>query len=198
MSVGLVCPACSSGVNFIRPPVLVCPSCGGEFPDQLRSTAEATLRRQEAPRPLFLSIGVYGSGALAIALLGSVLGAPLNVLNYTVNGEPVSGLQFLRAAGFELGVLGLVSAGICYGLWKERTWSRPLMVFFWVFLTAIQVGVALGSDERITNVTAALLAGAIMLGPVAAYLYFKNNVVEYYRALKVTETEHVVTKGHDA
>ena len=77
----------------------------------------------------------------------------------------------------------LVAAPIAYGLWKERAWVRPMLL---AFFGIPELGKYLLPGWRDTppNVILSRLAiSGIVLGLLAWYLYRKQNVVHYYKAL---------------
>src|SRR2546430_3993861 len=78
MPVSLICPSCGTAATFQRSPVTTCPNCQASFPAALRQPAEASLLRQNAPRPTLLTVGLYfAPGFGAMCLLG-VLAAASN------------------------------------------------------------------------------------------------------------------------
>src|SRR5437016_5749025 len=96
MPVSLICPSCGTAATFQRSPVTTCPNCQASFPAALRQPAEASLLRQNAPRPTLLTVGLYfAPGFGAMCLLG-VLAAATNArfVKFTVNGEAVTGHEF--------------------------------------------------------------------------------------------------------
>src|SRR5213078_358774 len=89
MPVSLICPFCGTAATFHRPPVTTCPNCQASFPAALRQPAEASLLRQNAPRPTLLAVGLYfAPGFGAMCLLG-VLAAATNArfVKFTINGS---------------------------------------------------------------------------------------------------------------
>ncbi len=196
MPVGLVCPGCNTPLTFHRGPVTDCPRCHRPLPDPLRQSAEAALARQESVRPLLLSIGAYASPGIGALFLLGVLGAATGTGSFDINGEPVSGAEFLKSFGVFMGGTGLLLVGIGVGLWRERTWARWLMVFYWVL--------TLGGTAEIgwmTGGSATALGGLVSMAPVALvafwYLFFKGNVVAYYRALAAHEAAGGLTQRPD-
>src|SRR5256885_6454377 len=107
MPASLVCPSCGSAPTSHRPPVTNCPNCQAALPAALRQAAEASLLRQKAPRPTLLTIGLYTAPAAGMMLVLAVLLAAVNAsfVRYTVNGETVSGHEFLRTAGAAFGAM---------------------------------------------------------------------------------------------
>src|SRR5207253_2217881 len=131
MPVSLICPFCGTAATFHRPPVTTCPNCQASFPAALRQPAEASLLRQNAPRPTLLAVGLYfAPGFGAMCLLG-VLAAATNApfVNFTMN-------------------------------------------------------VGLGWANSGTNgAMSAIISVSVFVLLVGWYLFGKENVVEYYRAL---------------
>ena len=184
MPVSLICPFCGTAATFHRPPVTTCPNCQASFPAALRQPAEASLLRQNAPRPTLLAVGLYfAPGFGAMCLLG-VLAAATNArfVNFTVNGEAVTGHEFLATVGAGIAVMGVLALAIAYGIWQERSWTRWLILGFWAALVAMNVG--LGWANSGTNgAVSAIISVAVFVLLVGWYLFGKENVVEYYRAL---------------
>lgn len=198
MSVGLVCPQCAAATNYHQPPVDRCPSCGAPFPEQLRRSAEASLARQHATRPGLLTVGMYLSAAGGALILVALLAASCDAGNFSLNDEPVTGPEFLRTVGLQGGTLGLLLLLIAYGLWQERSWARPLMMVFWFACTVFLLFSQLRAGTTASAIGTTLFWGAVYAGPSAAYLYFKESVTAYYRALEQAEDAGLRTRGHDA
>jgi hypothetical protein len=101
-------------------------------------------------------------------------------------GEPISSGEFLRTSGILVGFLGILSIAIGVGLFRERSWARWLIAFHWLLALAGAVGAGWG-DGR--GAGAALGAAQALPGLLVAYwyLFFKENVVAYYRALEAHE-----------
>lgn len=133
MPVGLICPACGTAATFHRPPVTVCPTCQASLPRTLRQSAEASLLKQKAPRPLLLTIGLYLAPTFGAACLFAVLAAAFDAsfVKFTINGDAVTGHEFLRTGGPAFFVLGVLALAIAYSIWEERLWTRLLVLGFW-------------------------------------------------------------------
>ena len=184
MTLHVLCPSCGEVTAFSAPPVDECAHCHAAFPDRLRATGERAVIRETAQKPVLLVLGQWAAtlGA-AIVLLLLVL-APFDVGRYTIHDEPVSGPEFLHRAGLLFTTLGALLVAIAVGLWREREWSRPLMVVTWLVLG---VG-TLVSDLEPREDTAGLVGGTVTMLIAAAlatwYLYRKKNVVAYYRLIE--------------
>lgn len=77
----------------------------------------------------------------------------------------------------------LVAAPIAYGLWRERTWARPILL---AFAGVSELGKYLlpGWREAPPGVIVPrLVVSGIVIGLLGWYLYRKRNVVDYYNAL---------------
>jgi hypothetical protein len=130
---------------------------------------------------------MYGSGFVGTLSLLFLLLAPFDIGTYSINEEAVSGPEFLRRIGILWATSGVTMIGIAYALWKELSWSRPVMMFWWL-VTAVMLGVAAIQDGQ------AVLSSVLSVGAGAAvaawYLYGRHNVVAYYRSLEASEHRH--------
>src|SRR2546429_7997475 len=125
MPVSLICPFCGTAATFHRPPVTTCPNCQASFPAALRQPAEASLLRQNAPRPTLLAVGLYfAPGFGAMCLLGVLAAAThARFVNFTINGEAVTGHEVLATVGAGIGGLGVVGLGVAYRVWQGGSWA---------------------------------------------------------------------------
>ena len=195
MSVSLICPSCGTASALYRAPISVCPQCQAAWPEALRQSAEAALARERVGRPLLLTIGMYvapGFGGLFLLL---VLLAPFNAATYTINGEQVSGMEFLRGGGLLFGLAGAAAVAAAYGIWRERSWSRWAMGGFWVAQLGGGIGVG-WADSGLGGSVKAI--GSLLLPILLAwwYLFDKENVVDYYRALEKVEAAEEQRRTH--
>jgi len=97
------------------------------------------------------------------------------------------GLEFLVRAGWVFFLIGGLLAAIGLGLWRERAWTRPLMMAYWP-LSAVLTYAPAWSGGRATDLSGLLVFNAIVAALAWWYLYRKNNVVAYYQALERRET----------
>ena len=182
MSASVVCPHCSAVLTFHRLPVTSCPQCTQPFPDSLRGQIEVALMRSEAQQPGLLTLGMYGSFLFGVGMVLILIFAPFDVGSYSINGEEVSGPDFLRRVGLATTVVGAVCLAIGYGIWKERLWARPLMLWYWALIGFYGV-VANRGDGMGAVLLMNVLFVAVAMGLAGAYLYGNEAVVAYYRAL---------------
>jgi hypothetical protein len=187
MSTGLICPNCSAATTFHRPPVSACPQCQQPFPDELQRSAELNLAQQRVARPMLISFGMIGSALWAILWIILLGLAPFNLGSYDINGQEVSGPEFLREAGVTLVALTLLSAAIAIGIYRERAWSRFLMLSYWAVTGAFQIVLAIRSSGGAAEIATAVLMALIYVGAAGWYLYGKENVVEYYKVLEASD-----------
>jgi hypothetical protein len=115
-----------------------------------------------------------------------VLLAAFDAGNYTIDGEVVSGPEFLQRAGVYYATLGGSALAAAYAIWQERSWSRWAIVAFWVAQLAAAIGFGWASSgwAGVAGAVASLLLLAILVG---WYLFDRENVVEYYRSLEKME-----------
>src|SRR2546428_11792524 len=139
MPVGLICPSCGTAATFQRPPVTTCPNCQASFPAALRQPAEASLLRQNAPRPTLLTVGLYFAPAFGAMCLLGVLAAATNArfVKFTINGEAVTGHEFFATAGAGIGVMGVLALASAYGVRPGRSWACGPILWVWAALGAL-------------------------------------------------------------
>jgi len=193
MSVGIVCPACTTPLTFHRGPVIECPRCKAPLPEALRLAAEASLERQAYNRPALLTLGAYASpGIGALFVLGG-LAAATHTGSLELNGQPVDDEGFLASGGLYMLMGGALCIAIGVGLLRERSWARWLMVFYWCLAFGGAMG--LGWTESGVSGLAGGFASVVPLALVAYwYLFEKSNVAAYYRALRDNERAHGLTQ----
>lgn len=181
MSVIVQCPTCHETAQFYRTPIENCPRCQAAYPDVVRRPAESALNRDLAPKPACLVLGQFVTsfgGGLFLLLLAL---APFNAASYSVDGQPLSGPEFLRAGGgYGFGLIGIWLTIIAVGLWRERAWARPFMLAYWPISFALMVALSWRDPNFVTSVVSTGLFAIGGFAGAAWYLYDKENVVAYF------------------
>lgn len=179
MSVQVLCPSCGEVTAFHRLPVTDCPKCHRLLPDKLRVATTRALAADQAPKPALLLLGQIFSLFAAGIILLLLISAPFDVGSYSINGQPVSGPEFLRRAGWLFGVVAVVLGAIGIGLLIERPWSRQLMLAYWLL---IPLALLLDDDVTAEELFAMSFFTALGAGIAWWYLYRKTNVRAYFEA----------------
>jgi len=107
--------------------------------------------------------------------------APFNLGSYTIDGDAVTGPQFLRQVGLVVAFYTAVLFAIGVGLWRERAWTRPLMIVYWLALPLL---VLTSADWTVGGLVLDFLWSVAMAGIAWWYLYVRPNVVAYFEARK--------------
>lgn len=192
MSVIVLCPSCQYAATFHRTPITICTRCQQPYPDSVRLPAERALATSVARKPGLLVLAQFFTAVGAVAFIGLLLSAPFDAGTFTINGEVVSGPEFLRRAGPAFLLVALLFGATAIGLWRDRPWTRPLMMAYWPVVTALVIGLSWGQPELVTQALGAL-SFSIPAAVVAWwYLYRKDNVVAYFRA---RERSPDITRG---
>lgn len=144
--------------------------------------------RLEMPLLLLCGMGLLaffvavGSIAYTVIALVSLLGhGP-----FTVNDSPVSKAEFIHTiwpilAFYPLGLLAL--GAMAYALWRERAWSRPAMMAFWLVAVAATIIEQFVTPEDIPTFIITVITLLLSATIAAWYLYRKRSVASYYRAV---------------
>ncbi|HEY0969553.1 MAG TPA: hypothetical protein VGE02_01110 [Gemmatimonadales bacterium] len=205
MSVILVCPVCSMPLKVERlPGPVACPECFQPFPEAARSAVTRELESPpkagegRLPRPslltVWLGVETLNVGRLLLMLVGSaVVPAPLRV-----NGTELSATAFLLR--FFLPTVGttLLTMAVVYGIWKERAWTRRVLLASWLWIAASVAiytfatpvsppGVSYPAGFALWMQVSRLGGVLLPLAGFAAsawYLYRKPNVVAYFAAIE--------------
>lgn len=180
MSLLVQCPTCGQTATFHRTPVQRCPRCEGPYPEAISVRAERALRHDLAPKPALLLIGQGICGFAACLFLLFIPLAALNIGSYSISNRPVSSAEFLRVGGPPFVLIGGWFAAIALGLWRDKSWSRPLMLAYWPVSTAIGIALLWNDPDLVTNIASGCIFGAIAMSIAAWYLYRKDNVVAYF------------------
>jgi uncharacterized membrane protein HdeD (DUF308 family) len=183
MSTIVQCPTCLETTPFHRPPIASCPRCQASFPESVRGAAERALRHDLAPKPALLVLGQVVMTFMAGIFLLFLPMASFNVGSYSIGDQQMDGHDFVRHGGaLAFGLVGLAFGVIAYGLWRDRPWTRPLMLAYWPVVAAVLVAVAWNDPDFAENVAVACVSGVIETAVAGWYLYRKANVVAYFEA----------------
>lgn len=185
MPLTVICARCQQPILAERQ-LRFCPHCQRPIGAAAYSQLETALAREEAPKPLLLRLGQFGSGVVGgmlIVSLGLMAGNLTDVSIGTARVSPVV------AALVALPVVGL--AGICLavsvGLRRERPWARPLMLAYWVVGGTFTFALKLFESNAAVALIETAIATALPSVVAYWYLYNKENVVAYYRALELED-----------
>ena len=97
-------------------------------------------------------------GAIFVVLL---IAAPFDAASYSINGEAVTGPEFLRRVGVTWGVIGILLVSIGIGLLRDAPWSRPLMIIYWL---AVGVSMAFTGGASAGDMFAGVLTSLVAAG----------------------------------
>jgi hypothetical protein len=177
VSVQVLCPSCGDVAEHHRPPVTECVRCHTPLPEPLRLSTERALARELAPKPLLLVLGQWLSLIVGSVFLLMLPFAVFDMGTFTIGADAVSGPEFLRRAGWMFALIGGLLLGIGVGLWRERSWVRPLMVGYWLAFVLIAV---VSPDDDGQSVALSVVMGLAAAGVAAWYVYAKTNVRAYF------------------
>lgn len=151
------------------------------------SKVEPIRRRYEMPLLLLCGFGLSAFfsalGTFAFTVMAVTL--PFSS-SYSIEGHPATRAEFLHASWPLFVVfppLLLLFGTIAYALWRERPWSRRLMLAFWGVNVVAGVGMALSTFAQETGAWAPVYLYLFLLVVAWWYLYRKPSVVAYYRLL---------------
>ena len=152
--------------------------------DRHRSTPAT---RYRMPFALMCGMGLSAlfAGVTGLVLLAFVVMIPFTH-TFTVNDVPATRGEFLRFflplfAGFA--AAATTTGAVAYGLWRERSWSRPVMMAFWGVAVLMAAGVAVFADGTMSESILALVELLVIAAVAYWYLYHRPGVVAYYAAL---------------
>ncbi|HEX4600522.1 MAG TPA: hypothetical protein VH116_03935 [Gemmatimonadales bacterium] len=131
---------------------------------------------------------MYLAPAAGVACLLGVLAAAANArfVHFTINGDAVTGHEFLRTVGAAFLVLGTLALAIAYSIWQERSRTRWLILGYWAALLALEIGLGFANSGT-AGAALAVIHTSPFLVVVGWYLFGKANVVDYFRALERAE-----------
>ena len=131
------------------------------------------------PRPSLLTIGMYISGLIGAVSLIALVSAAANVGQFTMEGEPATGSEFLSRFGVLFAANGLLLLLIAWSIAHDRVWSRHLMLLFWILGGAWATGQAI-ADLRDRGVVPMELGWLAALAIAWWYLFRSGEAMHYY------------------
>jgi hypothetical protein len=189
---------------------LHCPNCGGEYRDGFTECADCkvplvTLAPGEVPRhvsvptfptipdhrPKFLRVMqflAFSCGAVSLVIA-------LTILKGALAGEEESSDLRLFLIGLPLlGVAG-ASFAVAFSISRDARWSRHLLIALLAAGAIFQTWVApRASLVLFSSVDTGLFCGLAILGLAFWYLYWKQNVRDYYAGLGSKSEEPLATQ----
>lgn len=147
-------------------------------------------RQTEEKRPFLLMLSMFFLAFLAAAggaISLIILAAPGND-DYIIGSRITSKGEFLMKM-LPSFALFLAAALIAYGLWKERGWTRPMLL---AFFGLPELGKYLLPGWRSAPagiLLSRLILSGLMVGLLGWYLYRKQNVVRYYHLLSLPNSD---------
>lgn len=151
MALLVQCPTCGHTATFHRAPVQRCPQCESAYSEAIGVAAENALRHDLAPKPALLLIGQGICAFAGCLFLVFIPLAALNIGSYSIGHRPVTGAAFLRVGGPAFGLVGGWFVAIALGLWRDKPWSRPLMLAYWPVSTAVGIALVWNDPDLVMN-----------------------------------------------
>ena len=136
----------------------------------------------QAPKPALLVLGQIFSLFASAMILVLLLAAPFDAGSFNINGQEVSGPEFLKQAGWLFGAVGVLLATIGIGLLRDAPWSRPLMLVYWLL---IPLSLLLSDPIGAVDIAGVSVFTALGAGVAWWYLYRKSNVRAYFESREV-------------
>ena len=145
--------------------------------------------------PLLLAIGMALSAFFAITfgfvLLVFALVIPFSK-SFTIDNAPATRGEFLKVALPILGLVGIAAAlagCVAYALWRERPWSRDLMMALWGGCCLVGIGVIIWGNQPRVAALIGLIETVVFAAIAYGYLYHRRVVVAYYRAITEQQSQ---------
>lgn len=187
MSAVLICPNCRTTAEYQGADPPACNACRTRLSVRTDTVGQQAADRQ---RPLFLLIVMVFLGSLA------TIGLIITFMTVTVPGNEdyivdnrlaTQGDFLVKMLPFIL--LYLAAVPIAYGLWRERPWTRPLLLAFFSIPEFGKYLMPRWSEAPAHAFIPRFILSAVLIGLLAWYLYRKRNVVRYYNALSGGRSE---------
>ena len=133
--------------------------------------------RVSRQKPFCMKVGMLGSffaGAFCLLMSFLVFSAGPSA-SYYINDQQVTQEYFASHALPPIIIAGGMLLAIWYGFWRERPWSRHLVMVFWLLPLVFLIAVYPDGFVIVELMIHVAIAGW--------YFYLKRNVVDYYRGL---------------
>lgn len=189
MSAVRVCPNCKTTIEFQDPGLPTCSACGAMLPPPERAGA-ASGQAVDEERPLFLMIFMVFLGSF------TTIGIIITLMTVTMAGNEDYFVdnRFATRSDFLIKMipfilLYLAAAPIAYGLWKERPWTRPLLIAFFSIPEFGKYLTPRWSEAPAHAIIPRFILSAALIGLLCWYLYRKRNVVRYYNVLSGVKSD---------
>ena len=185
MSVMVYCPACGQVVDATTGDT-ACPHCGSAFPAALATSVAEAVRRERPPKPFLIKLLAFLLGLWSVtATIAVVAFVSDGMTTYTFNDVPVTHEQLMDRAGGALALfaaLALATGATAWALHRERVWGRHVLLATFA-AAALGPTAVVPHTQRSGDLAITFVFVALLLAPIAWYLYRKRNVVAYYREL---------------
>lgn len=191
----LVCPSCSTPAEYPGSGKPACSACGAilQLPEQAGAAGEQTAGRQRPSLLLVFMVFLASFATIGTIITFLTITVPGNE-DYIVDNRLATQSDFLiKMLPFIL--LYLAAAPIAYGLWKERAWTRPLLVAFFAIPEFGKYLTPRWSDAPAHAFIPRFILSVVLIGLLSWYLYRKRNVVRYYNDISGVRKDGIKTAG---
>lgn len=177
----LVCPNCRTPTEYQGSGQPACSACGTKLSARADAAGNQAAERQRPLLLLMLMVFLASLATIGLIITFMTVTVPGNE-DYIVDNRLATQSDFLIKM-FPFILLYLAAAPIAYGLWKERPWTRPLLVAFFAIPEFGKYLTPRWSEAPAHAFIPRFILSAILIGLLGWYLYKKRNVVRYYNAL---------------
>lgn len=183
----LICPHCGTTTEHPGAGPPVCSACGARLSEHADA---ASWRETDRQRPLLLLIFMVFLASLA------TIGIIITFMTVTVpgNDEYIVDNQLATQSDFLMKMLPFIllyvaAVPIAYGLWKERAWTRPLLIAFFSIPEFGKYLTPRWSAAPAHAFIPRFIFSMVLIGLLSWYLYRKRNVVRYYNTLSGVKSD---------
>jgi hypothetical protein len=137
----------------------------------------------KSEQPFLIRILKWFAALASLGMYLSIVLAILDVGPHIMGGERVTREDWLHIAAPLVAVIGVLMACISYGFATQKAWSPHVVIS--MFALIVFYALILGALNLIHHAIMwrAIINGTLFGGASFWYLYFKPNVVEYFREL---------------